>query len=210
MSTSAGKRLWKQYAALTRVERVNLILAAQEEGDQDEVLALENTCSEEERRLLNAHLLCLSCAASAVAIQLLALNVLTVKRIEDLLHGAQAAAGDQPGKDPCASPNPALAGLSDADARWACVADDDKLAALDKEAAAAWLGFSRWCWEVGHDPHQVLRQAPMGSTEIDLPYTILCDQIKYSERWAGDLVSDPEHASAFYHLLSRGFWSIGY
>jgi hypothetical protein len=118
MSTNAGKRLWKQYAALTRVERVNLILVAQEEGDRDEVLALENTCSDEERRLLNAHLLCLSCAASAVAIQLLALNVLTVKRIEDLLHGAQAAAGDQPGGDPCASPNPAPApaGLSDADA----------------------------------------------------------------------------------------------
>ena len=65
MSPSAGKWLWKQYATLTRVERANLILAAEEEGDQDELLALENACSEEERHLLNAHLLCLSCAASA-------------------------------------------------------------------------------------------------------------------------------------------------
>ena len=209
MSPSAATRLRNQYWTLERVERVNLIMTAQDQEDPDELEALENTCNNEERRCLSAHLLCLSCAASAVAIHLLTLEILIVKRIEDLLYAAQAATGDQPGENPSASSN-AAPEASDTDARWARLADDDKLAAFIREAAAIWLGFCRWCWEVGHDPHQVLRLAPMGSTEADLPYAILRDQIEYTERWATELLPDPEHADAFYQLLSRNFWSIGY
>ena len=201
MSTSAGKRLWKQYVALTRVERVNLILAAEEEEDQDEMLALENTCSEEETRCVYGHLVRLSCAASAVVIQLLALEVLMVKRIEDLLGRVEASGRDEGDEKGAAG---------SASSGWARIGEDEKLAALMEEAATSWLGFSRWCWEVGHDPHQVLRLAPMGSTEAGLPYTILRDQIEYSERWASQLLPDPDHANPFYQLLSRGFWSIGY
>lgn len=211
MSTSAGTRLRNQYSTLNRIERVNLILTAQDQEDPDELEALANTCHKEERRCVSRHLLCLSCAASIVAIQLLALELLAVKRIEDLLNGAQAAARDQANENAPASPDaaPAASELSDTDPRWARVGDDDKLAAFTQEAAAIWLGFCRWCWEVGHDPHQVLRQAPMGSSEADLPYAILRDQIEYSERWAGDLVPDPDHVAAFHHLLSHTFWFIG-
>jgi hypothetical protein len=116
------------------------------------------------------------------------------------------SAGDQPA---ASSPDPASEPCC-TDARWARVLQDDKLATLEKEAAAAWLGFSLWSREIGHDPHQVLRQAPMGSTEIDLPYTILCGQINYLERWGSQLLEDAKNVDAFYRLLTRHFRAIGY
>jgi hypothetical protein len=77
------------------------------------------------------------------------------------------------------------------------------------EAATNWPGFSRWCWEVGHDSHQVLRLAPMGCGETDLSYGILREQIEYSERWAGELAGDPELVDNCQQLLAHAFWRMG-
>ena len=152
---TTAHKLRKRYNQFTVVERVNLVLAAQERGDEDEVNALEIYCSEDQSVEYDMRVLRLALAASALVVQLLAREVLTVKRLEDLLHSEE---NDQNAKEGTAHPVHGPLDLS--------IANDRKLASLLEQTAAIWNGFSAWCRDLGHDPHRVLRLAPMVSVEM--------------------------------------------
>jgi hypothetical protein len=191
------RKLRKHYDKFTVTERVNLVLAAQERGDEAEVHALENYCPmaaslDYERRILG-----LTEAASTLAVQLLARDVLViVKRFESLANTRK--------NDGQADASPPLGGPDVAPA----TAIDDKLVLLLDQAAALWFGFSAWCRDVGHDPHQVLRLAPMGSDDRDPAFFLIHQQIEMFERSAQHLLHDPDRVEMWRQLFTQAFQSV--
>ena len=192
------RKLRKHYDKFTAVERVNLVLTAQERGDEAEVRALENYCPMTQSLDYEGRILALALAASTLAVQLLAREVLAVKRLDDLVSAADNA--KQNAKQNAA--NPALAGLD------ANIADDDQLVSLLEQAAAIWFGFSAWCRDLGHDPHQVLRLAPIGSDDGDPAFFLIHQQIEYSEKWAQDLLHNPDKMEGWRQLFAQAFQSL--
>ena len=154
-------RLHRHYDKLTAVERVNLVLSAQERSDEAEVDALENACPTAQSLDYEGRVLGLASNTALLVIQLLACQVLLITKSADL--------EDAPG----ATPDPALRSL------------------LEREAAI-WHGFAAWCRDVGHDPHQLLRFAPMGTDERDPAFFIIHDQIETIEGRAQDAAGDTE------------------
>jgi len=192
------RKLQKHYGNLTVVERVNLVLAARERGDEAEVIALEDRCPMAQSLEYHERMLHLIEAASILAVQLLAREVFIVARLSDLANARQNA--KQNAKQDGA--NPTLDGLD------SNLADDDRLGLLLEQAAAAWLGFSAWCRDVGHDPHQVLRLAPMGLDDRDPAFFILHEQIELSERWPHRLLRDPDRVEEWRTAFAQAFRSI--
>jgi len=190
-------KLHKHYDVFTVVQRVNLVLAAQERGDEDEVHALENYCPMAQSLEYEGRMLGLALAASALAVQLLAREVLTVKWLEDLVNLRE---DKEHAKGVAANP-----ARDDLDLN---IANDGNLASLLEQAAAIWHGFSVWCRDLGHDPHQVLRLAPMGPDDGDPAFFIIRQQIEYSERWAHDLLHDLDEMETWRELFTRAFQSM--
>ena len=154
-------RLRHHYPKLTPVERVNLVLSAQERGDAQEVWALEQYCSPIQSIQHNIRMLGLARMAALLVVQLLAREVLVVKRFMDL-----AAQTD-------ATPVPHRA-----------------LTSFLEQQAAIWHGFAGWCRDLGHDPQQVLRLAPIGSDERDPACFIIRGQIEMLESWTSGAAED--------------------
>ena len=190
------RKLRKHYDKFTVTERVNLVLAAQERGDEAEVHALENYCPMTASLNYEGRILSLTQAASTLAVQLLARDVLVVKRFESLANtreNAGQANADPPLNGPDVAPATAL---------------DDKLVLLLDQAAALWFGFSAWCRDVGHDPHQVLRLAPMGSDDREPAFFRIHQQIELLERQAHHLLRDPDKVEMWRQLFTQAFQSI--
>jgi len=190
------RKLRKHYDKFTVTERVNLVLAAQERGDEAEVHALENYCPITASLNYEGRILSLTQAASTLAVQLLARDVLVVKRFESLANTRKNAGQ--------ADANPPLDGPDIAPA----IANDDKLVLLLDQAAAIWFGFSAWCRDVGHDPHQVLRLAPMGSDDRDPAFFLIHQQIELFERSAQHLLHGLDKVEMWRQLFTQAFQSI--
>jgi hypothetical protein len=195
MNTS--QKLRKRYDTFTVVERVNLILAAQERGDEDEVRALQSYCSTAHSIACEARILALALAASAVVVQLLACEVLTVKRLEDLANPREDGESAQ-----AVPANPVRDGLDPS------VANDGKLASLLGQAASIWHGFSAWCRGLGYDPHHVLRLAPIGLDDGSPAFFIVYQQIEYAEKWARDVLTDLDQMETWRELFTQAFQSV--
>ncbi|MCK4314828.1 MAG: hypothetical protein KAX24_03565 [Anaerolineae bacterium] len=190
------RKLRKHYDKFTVTERVNLVLAAQERGDEAEVHALENYCPMTASLNYEGRILSLTQAASTLAVQLLARDVLVVKRLESLANtreNAGQADANPPLNDPDIAPATAI---------------DDKLALLLDQAAAIWFGFSAWCRDVGHDPHQVVRLAPMGPDDSDPAFFLIHQQIELFERWAQHLPHGLDKAEMWRQLFTQAFQSV--
>ena len=63
---------------------------------------------------------------------------------------------------------------------------DGSLQRLLERQAAIWRGFVAWCQDVGHDPHQVILLAPMGSDDRDPAFFVIQQEIEQIEEWAHD------------------------
>jgi hypothetical protein len=149
--------LRRYYDRLTAAERVNLFLGAQDRHDEAEMHALLETCPLKECLKCEGRLLALGHVAALLVNQLLACEVFIVHRFADLT--AQPAA--------------------DSDL-------DRSMQALLERQAAVWRGFVAWCQDVGHDPHQVMLLAPMGSDDHDPAFFVLHQAIEQIEAWASD------------------------
>jgi hypothetical protein len=187
------RKLRKRYAKLTATERVNLFLAAQERGDEAEAHALEHYCPMAASLDYEGRMLGLAQAASMLAVRLLAHDVLIVNKFESLANTRENAAQ--------AGANPAL----DHSDIAPDTANDHKLGLvlLLGQAAAIWFGFSAWCRDVGHDPHQVLRLAPMGSDDRDPAFFLIHQQIELLERQAHHLLHDLDKVEMWRQLFTR-------
>ena len=190
------RKLRKHYDKFTVTERVNLVLAAQERGDEAEVHALENYCPMTASLNYEGRILSLTQAASTLAVQLLARDVLVVKQLESLANTRENA-GQADANPPLDDPDIAPA-----------IAHDDKLVLLLDQAAALWFGFSAWCRDVGHDPHQVVRLAPMGPDDSDPAFFLIHQQIELFERSAQRLLRDPDKVEMWRQLFTQAFQSI--
>ena len=190
------RKLRKHYDKFTVTERVNLVLAAQERGDEAEVHALENYCPMTASLNYEGRILSLTQAASTLAVQLLARDVLVVKRFESLAN-TRKNAGQADANPPLNDPDIAPA-----------TATDDKLVLLLDQAAAIWFGFSAWCRDVGHDPHQVVRLAPMGPDDSDPAFFLIHEQIELLERWGQHLLHNPDKAEMWRQLFTQAFQSV--
>ena len=190
------RKLRKHYDKFTVTERVNLVLAAQERGDEAEVHALENYCPMAASLDYEGRILSLTQAASTLAVQLLARDVLVVKRFESLAN-TRKNAGQADANPPLDDPDIAPA-----------TAPDDKLVLLLDQAAAIWFGFSAWCRDVGHDPHQVVRLAPMGPDDSDPAFFLIHEQIELFERWAQHLLHGLDKAEMWRQLFTQAFQSV--
>ena len=171
--------LRRYYDRLTTAERVNLILDAQDRHDEAEVHALLDTCPLEECLKYEGRLLALGHVAALLVNQLLACEVFIVLRRADLT--------DQPAADP--DPDGALRRL------------------LERQAAI-WRGFVAWCQDVGHDPHQVMFLAPMGTDERDPAFFVIQQAIEQIEEWAhapGHPLIAPDKVETWHELFTGLF-----
>jgi len=154
-------KLWRYYDKLTAVERVNLVLAAQERGDETEVHALENACPLAKSVRYEGRMLALGLVASLLVVQLLACQVFLTTILLDLSEETDAV--------------PVLR---------------RRLRFLLNREAAIWRGFVAWCQDVGHDARQVLRLAPLGLDQRDPAFFLIHGQIDRIEGQAED-AQDP-------------------
>jgi hypothetical protein len=172
-------KLRRYYDRLTAVERVNLVLAARDRGDEDEVYQLENVCRAADSFEYESRVLYLGHMANIVVLQLLASEVFTVNMTRDVL--------DQPGANP---------GL------------EHKLMAHLERQAAVWCGFVAWCRDVGHDAHHVLHLAPIGLDERDPACFVVHGAIEQIESWAQDphdTFPDPGRVQKWRELFAELF-----
>ena len=163
--------LYAHYPSLTAVERTELLLAAQQRGDQREIYVLDQTCPFADVEPYVNRLTLLEHAACLLVIQLLAREVLLVKKFEQLAGNTDAI------------PSP----------------DPDLVSLLERQAAI-WHGFAAWCHDIGHDPHQVLLMAPITQDESDPASFILHQQIERFEEWdagPGPLLFDPHQVQTW-------------
>ena len=99
-------KLRKNYHMLTVIERVNLVLAARERGDDAEVHALENRCFEADVDEYEMRMIYLTHTASMLAIQLLAREALIFQRLADHINAQEdAPTPDRPHPDSTAPPD---------------------------------------------------------------------------------------------------------
>ena len=158
--------LYSHYPSLTAVERTELLLAAQQRGDRREIYVLDQTCPFSQVEPYVNRLTLLERAACLLVIQLLAREVLLVKKFEQLAAGT-------------AAPPPP---------------DPDLLSMLERQAAM-WRGFAAWCQDIGHDPRQVLLMAPLAVDDSDPASFIIHQQIERFEKWSegsDPLLDDPD------------------
>jgi hypothetical protein len=148
-------QLRRYYDRLTAAEHVNLVLDAQDRRDEAEMYALLDTCPLKECLKCEGRLLALGHVAALLVNQLLACEVFIVHRFANLT--AQPAADSDP---------------------------DGAMQALLERQAAVWRGFVAWCQDVGHDPHQVVLLAPMGSDDRDPAFFVIQQAIEQIEAWA--------------------------
>ena len=191
------RKLRKHYDKFTVTERVNLVLAAQERGDEAEVHALENYCPMTASLDYEGRILSLAHAASMLAVQLLARDVLVIVKQFESLANTKKNAGQADANPP----------LDDTDIAPA-TAIDDKLVLLLDQAAALWFGFSAWCRDMGHDPHQVVRLAPIGPDDSDPAFFLIHEQIELLERWGQHLLHDPDKMEMWRQLFTQAFQSV--
>ncbi len=187
------RKLHKHYTKFTTTERVNLFLAAQERGDEAEAHALENRCPMAASLDYGGRMLGLAQAVSMLVVQLLARDALIVNKFESLANTRENTAQ--------ADANPAL----DHPDIAPDTANDHKLGLvlLLGQAAAIWFGFSAWCRDVGHDPHQVLRLAPMGSDDRDPAFFCIHQQIELLESHAHHLLHDLDKVEMWRQVFTQ-------
>lgn len=191
------RKLRKYYDKFTVTERVNLVLAAQERGDEAEVHALENYCPMAASLNYEGRILSLAHAASMLAVQLLARDVLVIVKQFESLANTRENAGQADANPP----------LDDTDIAPA-TAIDDKLVLLLDQAAALWFGFSAWCRDLGHDPHQVLHLAPMVPDDRDPAFFLIHQQIELFERSAQHLLHGLDKVEMWRQLFTQAFQPI--
>jgi len=182
-------RLRRHYGKLTTVERINLVLSAQERDDAEETQALEEHCRTIEALYYETRMLGLGHVAALLVVQLLACEVFLVNMC---LHLPRA---QEDGAIP--SPDPALM---------------SRLQSQLERQAATWRGFTTWCQDIGHDPRQVLRLAPIGPDETDPACFIIRQQIEQIEKQiehaiehAQDPFPDPDKVEMWRQMFARLF-----
>ena len=172
--------LRRYYHKLTPVERVNLVLEAQERDDHTEVDVLEHACPVAQSAAYEGRVLVIADIATMIIIQLLTSAVFIVTKTADLTRE-----------------------LDDAPS-----ALDPALRSILERQAAIWRGFSAWCRDVGHDPRQVLRFAPIGSDESDPAFFLVHAQIDMIESWRTDPqrpFPDPQKVDAWRQVCAQAF-----
>jgi hypothetical protein len=172
-------KLWRHYDKLTTVERVNLLLAAQERGDEAEANALENACPTAASVHYNARMIGLGHVASLLVAQLLACQVFLIAMLPDLPEGTGAASVLR-----------------------------SRFRPLLEREAALWRGFLAWCQDVGHDAWQVLRLGPLGPDGRDPAFFLIHEQIEHIERRAEDAQApfpDPEKVKMWRDTFASAF-----
>jgi hypothetical protein len=206
-------KLRKDYHMLTVVERVNLVLAARERGDDAEVRALEEYCFSYKVDEYEMRMILLTHTASMLAIQLLAREALIFRRLADHINAQEdAPTPDRPHPDTTATPDrrhpdpTAAPDCHHPDGTTAPepVYGDEVLTSLLERVAATWLGFSAWCRDVGHDPHHVLRLAPIGWDDQDPAFFLIHQQIELSEKWAHEWIRDPDRVERWRDVFTQG------
>ena len=195
-------KLRKDYHMLTVVERVNLVLAARERGDDAEVHALDQYCIAADVDEYKMRMIQLTHTASMLAIQLLAREALIFRRLADHINAQEdAPTPDRPHPDPTTTPDRRH---PDGTTAPEPIYGDEVLASLLERVAATWLGFSAWCRDVGHDPHQVLRLAPIGRDDRYPAFFLIHRQIELSEKWAHERIRDPDQVERWRELFTQG------
>ena len=165
MNTKANE-LWPFYEWLTPGERLNLVLAACERGDQDDIRDLENTCTKDNIYDFYRYLVQLTCVTSLVVIQMLARTIIVNHILTDLTDESDASPKRQ-----------------------------QALMSYLGQEAAIWRGFVAWCRELGQDPRQLLRLAPFAWDKGDPTFSIIHQEIDMIDAWADNpehLLPDPE------------------
>ena len=84
-------------------------------------------------------------------------------------------------------------------------AADAALEPLLASQLTLWRGFVQWCQDLGHDPRQVLRMAPLGLDERDPAFFILQLKIESLEACAPDFLSDPDGVQQWRGYFTRAF-----
>ena len=175
MTKKPIERLRRYYDRLSVVERVNLVMDAQDRDDLGEVDVLERACPVRQSFEYEGRVLALAHAATALVVQLLACDALIAARLPDL------------DTDPGAEALPALRSL------------------LARQSAL-WHGFAAWCRDLGHDPRQVLRLAPIGPDNRDPAYFLVHTQLALIESGAAGVpVLDPEQIQSWRDTFARTF-----
>ena len=82
---------------------------------------------------------------------------------------------------------------------------DPALVSLLQGQSALWRAFVAWCHDLDHDPHQVLRLAPLGRDAADPARFILDLLVEYFETCAPDLLRDPDREQRWRQLFRRSF-----
>jgi hypothetical protein len=181
---SKSDKLHRYYDNFTVVERVNLILAALERGDKFEVFALHSRCPPADDFQHDFRILGLGRTAAMFIIQLLAREVFVAIKFAQL--------ADEPGADP---------------------ATRATLRSLLEHETAIWRGFVAWCEDAGHDPHQVLRLAPIVSDDRDPAFFLVRSAVESLESCLADREDaflDPDRVQGWRDIFADFFrWASG-
>jgi hypothetical protein len=171
-------KLQRGYPKLTVHERVELLLAAKERHDVRDAERLDGTCPSADLHPYIDRLLALQHSACILVVQLLARQVLLVRKFQDLVGDA----------DPIPPPDPDLISIL-------------------KGQAAIWRGFVAWCQDMRHDPRRVLLMAPLGLDGADPAYFIIQEQIACLEALAQGMEAllDPDEIQMWQGLFALSF-----
>jgi hypothetical protein len=176
---SKSDKLHRYYDNLTVVERVNLILAALDRGDKSEVFALDFMCPPADYGEHDRRMVRLGCTAAMFIIQLLACEVFVAIKFAQL--------ADEPGAAP---------------------ATRATLRSLLERETAIWRGFAAWCEDAGHDPHQLLRLAPIVPDDRDPAFFLVRSAVDFLESCLADsrdAFLDPDRVQAWRGVFSEFF-----
>jgi hypothetical protein len=165
--------LRRAYRHLTVPERVQLVLEAYERDDDSEILALDNSCPWPDGADYLVRRFFLNQAACFVAIRLLT---------DELLQAV------------CFS---TLAQAADLE-----LSSDRVLTSLLERQNNLWQGFVAWCEDIGHDPRQVLSQAPLGPDEHDPASLVIHCQIDLFESLAPGLLQNSEQIQMWHDFFT--------
>jgi hypothetical protein len=174
-------QLRRQYHKLTVYERTQLALAAKERGDLLEIYALDDSCPAADAHKYLTRMMALEHSATLLVIQLLAFNVLVMAKLVSLAQEQKAGA------------TPAF---------------DDELLPLLVQQAPVWHGFAAVCQDLGHDPRQVLRMAPLGKDERAPAFYVihhLIEQLELLAEVEHGALLDPDQVRTWRRLFTRAF-----
>ena len=156
----------RHYDKFTVPERDQLLLAALQREDWEQIRVLLERCSDADSLSQLWTTVVLGNIAHSLVIHMLACDALFFRSLtlQCFPHPNDLA----PGAAPDPKPLPKAAALP-------------KAAPLMENAAAAWFGFVAWCQTAGYDPHQLLTLALLGEGETDPARDLINWQIGFFE-----------------------------